>query len=430
MRGGPDRILARFLSTRGQPLLQRRNLFPQSVAVNLTAEAQLGVKAAALGMFLHNVFPQETNAPQAGSLIGTHVQREVIARGRDETPVGLAAAGDQEFVSRTAEVGCDGVRPLGRAGIVHLKVDLVLVEGPSLVGGDVQRFQLPRVRRQVRTLVDVNGGGLRRIGDEEDGAEPDAPVKVHIRVAQVRSEIDAVGGGDFVQIDPAGRRGPGKAGGPGGGGKTHDTRLVESGGHGQAGGEQGLRLEEEAGRCQGILIVADGRRQRRFIQVERRRAFGEFPLRRLCVEVDIIVLTRVGIHVSNPTLGQGGGRRRRRVDVGGLRRHGRLLDARQRALRGRSCRSGRLRLRLHSIDRERRVLLLVRMLGSGPDAGGGPGGGGRGARRACPESGLLMAIVPGRGSTGGLGIRRWWLIRHLQAGHVIFQRIDRQTGGL
>jgi hypothetical protein len=74
----------------------------------------------------------------------------------------------------------------------------------------------------------------------------------------------------------------------------------------------------------------------------------------------------------------------------------------------------------YSIIRERWVLLLARMLGRDTSRCGGGGL----TSGACPEPGLLIAVVHRRWSTGCLGISRWWLIRDLQAGHVIFKRVD------
>src|SRR5580700_10211079 len=55
MSSGPGSVFPSLLSTRGKPLLQGRNLLPQSVRVDLAPKAKLAVKASALGVLLHNI---------------------------------------------------------------------------------------------------------------------------------------------------------------------------------------------------------------------------------------------------------------------------------------------------------------------------------------------------------------------------------------
>src|SRR2546421_4083694 len=73
MSSGPGSVFPILLSTRGKPLLQGRNLLPQSVPIDLTPKAKLAVKASALGVLLHNILPHKADATNAGSFIGTNI---------------------------------------------------------------------------------------------------------------------------------------------------------------------------------------------------------------------------------------------------------------------------------------------------------------------------------------------------------------------
>lgn len=66
---------------------------------------------------------------------------------------------------------------------------------------DIGSLQLPWVRRQVGRLMNVYRRWLTRIGDQKDGTIPEAELEVHIRVAQVRTEVDSVGRRHFVEVD-------------------------------------------------------------------------------------------------------------------------------------------------------------------------------------------------------------------------------------
>ena len=147
VRGGPSLVPPVLLAADGEPLLQHGDLLPDAVGVDLVAEAQLRVKPATLGVLGHDVFPHKSDAAQAIALFGFDVQSEVVAGGGHEAPVGVMLAGDKELVAGAAEMRCDGVCPLGAAVFFHDQIELVAVEGPSLVFGDRTALQLPWVRR-------------------------------------------------------------------------------------------------------------------------------------------------------------------------------------------------------------------------------------------------------------------------------------------
>ena len=58
----PNSILASFFPGHGQPLLQRWDLLPQPISIYLATKPKLAVEATTFHMFLHDVFPHETNA--------------------------------------------------------------------------------------------------------------------------------------------------------------------------------------------------------------------------------------------------------------------------------------------------------------------------------------------------------------------------------
>jgi hypothetical protein len=159
----PHSRLAILLAARSKPLLERWDLFPKPVGADLVAETKLAVEATTLGVLLHNVFPHVADTAESGTFIGANIDGEVVARSRDETPVAFVSACNHEFVPRATQMGCYSICPLSWPRLVHLNVNVVLVERPPLMVGDIVGFQLSRIRRQVIALVQMDCRRLRRI---------------------------------------------------------------------------------------------------------------------------------------------------------------------------------------------------------------------------------------------------------------------------
>jgi hypothetical protein len=60
-------------------------------------------------------------------------------------------------------------------------------------------------------LMDVNGRRLCSIGDQQDRAQPDTALKIHVRVPKIRAEVNTVGWSSFVQVNPTAWRWPAEA---------------------------------------------------------------------------------------------------------------------------------------------------------------------------------------------------------------------------
>lgn len=244
----PGGVLAVLTTLHAEPLFEQRDLAPETVAVDLIAESQLHVEPTALDVLLEDVFPHEPDTAELGPFVLVGRGREVVAAVGDHAPARLVPAGYDEFVARAAEVGGHRVGPSLGARLGHLQVDVVLVEGPALVGEDVVRDELAGVGGEVDGEVDVDGGRLGRVGHDHDAAEPDSPLEVHVYVPQVRAEVDPVGGHDLVHVHPCAERGAGEAAHRGclGGCDGHDGFGVSGGLRVQTGGsETGLPAAEE-----------------------------------------------------------------------------------------------------------------------------------------------------------------------------------------
>lgn len=129
----PWLILAVLLSAHGKPLLQKWYLSPQPIRIYLIAKTQLNVEATTLYMLSHDVFPHEPDAADPSTLVGTDVQRKVIARCGDEAPICLMEACYEEFISRASEVRSDCISPFGATSVFHFEVDIIPIERPSLM---------------------------------------------------------------------------------------------------------------------------------------------------------------------------------------------------------------------------------------------------------------------------------------------------------
>ena len=201
---GPRSVLTVLLAARSGPLLQQWDLFPHPVRVDLPSETQLSVEAVAIYVLLQYVLPHEADPAQLGALVGVDVDGEIVARVSDESPGRLGTPGHEEFVSRAAKMRRDSVGPFS-ALLLHLQVDVVPEEYPPLMAVDGVRFELSRIRGEIHALVNVYRRRVLGIGDEHDGTQPQAALKVHVGIPQVRTEVNAVRGLDLVNVD-AGRR--------------------------------------------------------------------------------------------------------------------------------------------------------------------------------------------------------------------------------
>jgi hypothetical protein len=145
----PRRVLAVLAPLHGQPLLEDGHLPPQPVGVDLVAQPQLDVEAAALDVLLQYVLPHEAHAAQLGPVVLRGRGREVVAAVGDHAPARLVPPGHDELVPRAAQVRRHGVGPPLGAARPHGQRHVVLVEGPPLVGEDGVRRELLRVGAQV-----------------------------------------------------------------------------------------------------------------------------------------------------------------------------------------------------------------------------------------------------------------------------------------
>src|SRR5881398_3248983 len=136
-------------------------------------------------VLLHDIFPHKANTTQASTLIGIDIQREVISRGGNEAPISFMSASDKELVASAAQVRGDCISPFCGARIVHLHVNLILVECPPLMCGNVDCLELPWVWRQIHTLVHVDRRWLCGICYEKNGSQPDPSLEIHIGITQV-----------------------------------------------------------------------------------------------------------------------------------------------------------------------------------------------------------------------------------------------------
>lgn len=74
-----------------------------------------------------------TDATHTSTLIGIHIKREVVARSRNESPVRLMAASNQEFISRAAKMRSYGIGPFCTSMLLHLQIDIISIESPALM---------------------------------------------------------------------------------------------------------------------------------------------------------------------------------------------------------------------------------------------------------------------------------------------------------
>lgn len=203
----PVGIFPVVLPTRCGPLFQERDFLPHSIRVNLISKAELSMESIALNVLLEYILPHVANAAKFGSLIGINIESEIIPRVSNEAPAGLVSACDQKFIPRASQVGGDGIRPL-HALVFHLKVNVVAVEHPSLMAKDGLCFELSWVWRKINALVNVDGGRLRRVSNQHDGAKPYTTLNVHIRVSQVGSKVNTIRWSDLVDVHSSRRRRP------------------------------------------------------------------------------------------------------------------------------------------------------------------------------------------------------------------------------
>lgn len=166
----PWSVLARFLAAHLQPLLQQGNLLPHAIGKDLSTQSQLAVETANLCVLLHDVFPHVAHTAQLLAVIGANIERKIVPRRRDEAPVRFVSSRNKKLVARAAQMRRDGIGPLRRSGLLHLKVNVVPIERPALMRRDGDGFQLPGVGRQIDALVNMDRRRLRSVCDEKNGA--------------------------------------------------------------------------------------------------------------------------------------------------------------------------------------------------------------------------------------------------------------------
>ena len=157
-------------------------------------------------------------------------------------------------------------------------------------------------------------------------------------------------------------------------------------------------------------------------QVERRRAFGELPLRSLGPKVDVVVLSGVWVEMSNPALGQWRRRGRSRTGVVCVRAY--------------NLRDGRVWILTWLGRRRQSKVVKGRRLCSRRPLSRGDAVRGRQCRRrgsCCSSSsgvrrgrrsraGLLVRIAMARrGVLRDAGVRRRWRGVHLHTLHVLLE---------
>ena len=201
----PWRILAILSSLHSQPLPQQWHFPPEPIAVDLVAQPELDVEAAALDVLLQDVLPHEAHASELGPLVLIRARREVVARMRNHAPASLIPAGHHKLISRAAQMACNCVCPPLCSLFAHLQVHIVFVEHPSLVREDVLRYQLARVRTQVHAEMYVNSRGLRRVGHDKDASQPQSSLQVHIDISEVRAEVDTICRHNLVHVHSCAR---------------------------------------------------------------------------------------------------------------------------------------------------------------------------------------------------------------------------------
>ena len=132
----PWGIFAGFLAACCCPLLQQRDLFPESISVDLTTKSQLYVEAATFGILLENVFPHKSHSTKLGPVVGADIECEIVAGVSNKPPACFVTASNQELVTCATKVGGNSVGPFGRMLFLHPQVDVVSVEDPCLMSVD------------------------------------------------------------------------------------------------------------------------------------------------------------------------------------------------------------------------------------------------------------------------------------------------------
>lgn len=69
----------------------------------------------------------------------------------------------------------------------------------------IDGLQLSWIWGEVGRLMKVDRRWLASIGDQKDRAVPEAELEVHVRVTQIRTEIDSVGCRHLVEVNTARR---------------------------------------------------------------------------------------------------------------------------------------------------------------------------------------------------------------------------------
>lgn len=144
---------------------------------------------------------------------------------------------------------------------------------------------------------------------------PHAILHVHVDIPQVGPKVNTVGGRHLVRIDACGRRRSSESRGGRTRNLTHAQVPVRSdGGRLRWISRRSEWLAERGGHWRRERIDKRSRWGKGLVQVQRSWPLWELPLGRLGRKVDVVVLSRFWVHVSDPALGQRWwGRRARRA---------------------------------------------------------------------------------------------------------------------